>query len=508
MRTLPFLLVFPFVGCTTYLAPEAGGDGVDRVGEGIVGGSDAPVGRYRYQVSLQDRSGFHFCGGSLIADGWVLTAAHCVVGERPSDLRVEADITRLSESGALFDVAELRVHPGYVASTSQNDVALIRLARSTGSIPPIALMDAASEPTLAPTGGALTVTGWGTLSSGGSSPDRLQQVSVPIVSRTSCQASYPAENITAQMMCAGAAGRDSCQGDSGGPAVVGTTGADPALTGVVSWGYGCADPAHPGVYARVSQYSAWISGQVPGVRFVAGGVAPDPEPEPTDDHGDTLAAATVVPVAGTVTLDGVLDSGDRDVFRLDLAAAGAVSVGTASAIDTYGTLLSTSGAALAQDDDSGPGNNFSVATTVSGTTLYLEVRGYDARAAGAYTLTVTGPAAPEPVSDADFVLDLRTTTSAVARASDRIDAGVDDAYTIEILANGPVTLAAASAGATDTFGTLSDAAGAVLATDDDAGPSLNFSLTRAVSPGIYLLEVRGYSATTTGAYDLDLQATR
>jgi hypothetical protein len=505
MRHLaPFAVVIASA-CTTYLAPDQGEGAGNRVEQGIVGGSDAPAGRYRYQVSLQTRWGDHFCGGSLVADGWVLTAAHCVVGERPSDLRVEADITRLSQSGAAFDVSRILVHPSYDARSSNNDVALLQLSRSTGAVPPIALMTTAAEPGLAATGTPLTVTGWGTLSSGGSMPDRLQQVDVSIVSRTSCQSAYAGETITSGMFCAGSPGRDSCQGDSGGPAVV-DGGDEPVLTGVVSWGYGCADARYPGVYARVANYRDWIAGNVPGVRFVGdagGGTQPPPD---GDDHGDTPADATLVTGEGTITAQGVLDAGDRDVFRLDLGAGGRVTAVTSGSVDTYGTLSASTGAVIARDDDSGAGNNFSLAADASGT-VYLEVRGYDARAVGPYTLTLTVPAdTAEP--DADFVLDLRTTTAARVAITDRLDAGVRDTYTVEVLSPGAATLSAGTTSGIDTFGTLLSETGAVLASDDDSGPSLDFSLSRAVSPGRYLLEVRGYDASAAGQYDLSVSATR
>lgn len=504
MRTSFLLLAV--TGCTTYVAPDAQ-QGEDLM---IVGGSDAPAGSYRYQVSIQDRTGFHFCGGSLIADGWVLTAAHCAVGESAQNLRIEAGINRLSEPGQMFDVAEIRIHPGYDANTSNNDVALLRLARSTGSLPPVALMTAASEGSLAATGTPLTVTGWGSLTSGGSSPDRLQQVNVSLVSRSQCQSSYPRENITTGMICASSPGKDSCQGDSGGPAVV-ANGSELVLTGVVSWGYGCADSRYPGVYARVANYNDWIASQVPGVRFVGGSnPTPNPTPTPTDDHGNDRASATSVTAAGTITVSGALTSGDKDVFKLDLAAPGRVTAVSASSIDTFGTLMNGS-ASLAQDDDTGPGNNFSVAADVTGNVVYLEVKGYDANAVGNYTVTITAPTAstpPAPTSDADFVLDLSSATVANGALSDRIDAGQRDLYTIEIVGSGAATLRASTTSAIDTFGTLSDEAGHVVATDDDAGAGLNFDLSGGVVPGLYLLEVRGYSASTTGAYDLAIQASR
>uniref|UniRef100_A0A7N8Y7F0 Peptidase S1 domain-containing protein n=1 Tax=Mastacembelus armatus TaxID=205130 RepID=A0A7N8Y7F0_9TELE len=93
------------------------------------------------------------------------------------------------------------------------------------------------------------------------SPGTLQEVSIPIVSNTRCNAAYG--SITSNMMCAGLTqgGKDSCQGDSGGP-LVSKNNTVWVQAGVVSFGYGCAKPNYPGVYTRVSQYENWINNQI------------------------------------------------------------------------------------------------------------------------------------------------------------------------------------------------------------------------------------------------------
>jgi trypsin len=109
-----------------------------------------------------------------------------------------------------------------------------------------------------PAAGALSVvSGWGTLSSGGSLPSQLQAVEVFIVSRTECNNAYAAYGgITVNMICGGVpgGGKDSCQGDSGGPLVVGGQ-----LAGIVSWGVGCALPNYPGVYSNVATLKSWVT---------------------------------------------------------------------------------------------------------------------------------------------------------------------------------------------------------------------------------------------------------
>ena len=82
----------------------------------------------------------------------------------------------------------------------------------------------------------------------------MQKVTVPYVSDATCKNAYESEEITAGMICAGKAGKDSCQGDSGGPMVD----SEGKQVGVVSWGYGCAQPDLPGVYSRITAALEWI----------------------------------------------------------------------------------------------------------------------------------------------------------------------------------------------------------------------------------------------------------
>ncbi|XP_031569985.1 anionic trypsin-1-like, partial [Actinia tenebrosa] len=111
-------------------------------------------------------------------------------------------------------------------------------------------------------GSSCWITGWGTLSSGGSQPDLLQQASVPIVDQRTCKNSYPNE-IDSSMICAGLkqGGIDACQGDSGGPMVC-ENGGRFYLHGATSWGYGCASPDKYGVYARVKYLHSWLKNKM------------------------------------------------------------------------------------------------------------------------------------------------------------------------------------------------------------------------------------------------------
>ncbi|KAK7168007.1 hypothetical protein R3I94_002152 [Phoxinus phoxinus] len=232
----------------------------------IVGGVNASAGAWPWQVSLH-QDGSHFCGGSLINNRWVLSAAHCFPGNTAANITVYLGRQSQEQSNpneVSRSVSQLIVHPGYGNGTSyNNDMALLQLSS------PVNFTDYIGPVCLAADGSifnsdTMWVTGWGTIYSGVSlpSPQILQEVDVPLVGNSKCNCLYSG-TITDNMMCAGLpeGGKDSCQGDSGGPMVI-KQGPRWIQAGVVSFGYGCALPQYPGVYARVSQYQQWISEQI------------------------------------------------------------------------------------------------------------------------------------------------------------------------------------------------------------------------------------------------------
>lgn len=220
----------------------------------IVGGKSTTIDQYPYQISVQI-DGVHKCGGSLIASKYVLTAAHCTNGKTVSSLSIRAGSSYHSSGGQLVAVSDIHQHTSYNSDTQDYDVSVLNLSEAVTAENAriISLVDSGSS---LPVGEYATVTGWGLLSEGGSQPTQLQVLDVPVLSQTVCENAYVDDDITNRMFCAGYlnGGKDACQGDSGGPLMY-----NGQLIGVVSWGFGCARPNYPGVYASVSELRSFIN---------------------------------------------------------------------------------------------------------------------------------------------------------------------------------------------------------------------------------------------------------
>jgi trypsin len=239
----------------------------------IVGGSSVNISDYPYQVSLQTKIGasyYHFCGGSIINEYWILSAAHCVPTTQPEDLYIRVGFTDLnSNDGQIYTVAEIISHPSYNDNTYDNDIVLIKLNSpiNFGSLTAdsILLANSANESAgLFDEGTQAKVTGWGHTSFGGSGSNSLLMGQVEIFNNSTVQGwgTYVGA-LTNNMICAGiqSGGVDACQGDSGGPLVVSDNG-NYVQVGIVSWGDGCAEANKPGVYTKVSNYINWINNYV------------------------------------------------------------------------------------------------------------------------------------------------------------------------------------------------------------------------------------------------------
>jgi len=242
----------------------------------IVGGVVTEVNEYPWQVGIVDKGYTQvWCGASLISDRWILTAAHCTRGESGGNIQAllgEHDYSSNKETNMVrVGIAEIINHPDYHHQTTNIDFSLLKMKKTIdfskySHIRPICLPTDTSKDY---TDFTATVSGWGTLSSGGSSSKKLREVDVKVLSNSDCKNkySYPSSWITSEMLCANVdgGGKDACQGDSGGPLVTAgsgtgvTAGQNYELIGVVSWGSGCASASYPGVYSRVTMQLGWIT---------------------------------------------------------------------------------------------------------------------------------------------------------------------------------------------------------------------------------------------------------
>jgi secreted trypsin-like serine protease len=255
----------------------------------IYGGNDADAKDWPFVVALVDQRGEQFCGGSLINNQWVLTAAHCVlIWARNRQIVRNADgspklkdlatfyVRGVSSAGKVAgfrgQVGKLLVHPQYeVSRTAEsplgadiNDLALIKLQRAIDieprKIPLLATKQ--FEMAWAAANTCSGVAGWGVRPNGFVS-SRLQEVGIPVVDSDICRDAYagryridPSAHLCAGFLRSGT--KDACQGDSGGPLIVRAGPTRSLLVGVVSFGYLCGQPNSPGVYTRVATYRDWI----------------------------------------------------------------------------------------------------------------------------------------------------------------------------------------------------------------------------------------------------------
>ena len=220
----------------------------------IVGGFPSASGAFPFFTTVNTEDAL--CGASLIAEDIVMTAAHCK-GAFDDGVRIGVGNINDSSDGVTRQVVKEISHPNYDDITTANDIMLLKLDQPVQGIQPVAWETSTASPT---TGDTLTVMGFGATSEGGVESSTLLQVDVKAVDGDTCNRQYNGEVDLDVMFCAGVrqGGKDSCQGDSGGP-IVDQTGTQ---VGIVSWGIGCAEASHPGVYTRVGAFGDWIQQQI------------------------------------------------------------------------------------------------------------------------------------------------------------------------------------------------------------------------------------------------------
>ncbi|XP_054721249.1 trypsin-like [Uloborus diversus] len=257
---------------TSTFAQNCGVTRYGNISERIVGGRLASRGEFPWQISLElnhPQKGTipHFCGGVLIDQQWLLTAAHCVVNPmfvlpHPNYWKArvgEHNLKEYEDSEKKIEVSQIFYYPWYHGY--DNDIALMKLAEpvpSNSNIKPICLPKESDTFS----GMICTASGWGKVDFSSRASEDLRAVGIQVFDNENCNAYTTKFRIPIQAwhLCAGTmeGGKGTCQGDSGGPLACQTSDRGWVLAGLTSFGSGCAKRGFPDVYTRVSHFLSWI----------------------------------------------------------------------------------------------------------------------------------------------------------------------------------------------------------------------------------------------------------
>ncbi|KAH7945460.1 hypothetical protein HPB49_011106 [Dermacentor silvarum] len=236
----------------------------------VVGGQVAYDGEFPWLVSVQfvPSMGENKCGGTILNERWILTAAHCFYGYQKSNfvVRVAEYNLRAKEPrtpAITYTIDQLIMHPDYrKVKKYDNDIALVRLSRKIryseyaqpACLPSLTLADT--------TGINVTVVGWGQVSEDvPKTPAVPLKAVLTVFDNQICNTwlHNHSMRVLDNHMCAGLeeGGKDACHGDSGGP-LLALNNRRYVVVGVVAAGDGCALPRTPGIYTRVTAFLPWI----------------------------------------------------------------------------------------------------------------------------------------------------------------------------------------------------------------------------------------------------------
>ena len=227
----------------------------------IIGGTNANIADFPWQVYYI--SGPYLCGGSIIDQNWVVTAAHCTKDSNGNPIPASSMQIKVGSSttsgGKVYNVSNVIVHSGFNSQTLINDIALLKIAGPINytNATPIKLVSPYDVAAGATDPGVMSwVTGWGLIRVNPQTlPSNLQMVQLPIVSNAQAAivwGTIPSTDIMAGYLTGN---KDACNGDSGGPLVVPVNN-EYKLAGLVSWGSSNCDTY--GGYTSVSALETWI----------------------------------------------------------------------------------------------------------------------------------------------------------------------------------------------------------------------------------------------------------
>ena len=289
--------------------------GTGNVGYKIVGGTEINYNKYPwfcYLLTKKKDGNSYMCGGSLIYDQWVLTAAHCMTDVVSIIVVLNTNTIQPLPPGAIVTGATaLFINPRYSVNTQDNDIALLKIPAVSADIRPVNMPS--EEAISIPVGASMKIIGYGHTSEGGSAVNTYREATVNATSLIDCKNVYGTSMDG--KICAAASGKDSCQGDSGGPLFK-----DEVIYGIVSFGAGCARPVYPGVYTNVQYHQPYISSVT---KIITTTQPPSPTFAPV--VGSTTTPA---PVGESTTTPAPVGESTTSSDRLSTGAIAGITVGT------------------------------------------------------------------------------------------------------------------------------------------------------------------------------------
>ncbi|XP_058054720.1 chymotrypsin-1-like [Anopheles bellator] len=252
--------MFPLVGVLLLVFALVEASPIDN--RKIVNGTDASIEDYPFVVSIRGASGGHSCGGSILNDRWILTAAHCVDWTTPLQQTVQVGRTTISSAvdDSVYAIEDVVIHPGYNPSDSYvDDIALVKLRKPlefSERVQPVRVPGNRFYEVDPLETNPVTLIGWGRNASDGPVQTTLQQVDYFVVPNDQCNVIH-SDHIYPTQICAAepGGGKGQCSGDSGGPLLW-----SGMQVGIVSWSIKpCTIAPYPGVLTKVSYYLDFIN---------------------------------------------------------------------------------------------------------------------------------------------------------------------------------------------------------------------------------------------------------